>query len=300
MPDLYRTMLFIPGNDPAKLRDAGIYGSDCVIFDLEDAVAVTEKDAARILVRNALLEFDYPCKVGVRINHISTIFGFDDLVMVLEGQPDFIRLPKTETAQDICEIDKIITEAEKKYGFPINSIKIMASIETAKGVLNAPAIAAASPRMLAIALGPEDFTVDMQAVRSRSGEEIYVAKSLILLAARAAGIHATDTIFADFKDEEGLLADTTKGKQLGFDGKSVIHPCQIPIVHKAYQPTAVEIENSVMIVAAARQALENNLGVTAVNGKMIDGPIIVRAQRILDYAKAYGLEEGLNNEKCSQ
>jgi citrate lyase subunit beta/citryl-CoA lyase len=283
---LRRAMMFMPGNNPAMLQNAGLYGADTVIFDLEDAVAVSEKDAARHLVHNAIRYLKFPCEVAVRINHIQTPYGAEDLNVVLAAKPDLIRLPKAETAEDIRIIDEIITKAEQDYGFVAGSISMMAAIETAKGLMNAYEIATASPRMVALAIGGEDFVADLKTTRSKDGRELFAARSQLLLAARAAGIQAIDTVFADINDEETFIAETRMIKELGFDGKSVINPRQIRLVHQIFTPTEQEIARAERILAAYKEAVERNSGVIALDGKMIDTPIVVRAERVLAYAAA--------------
>lgn len=283
---LRRAMMFMPGNNPAMLQNAGIYGADTVIFDVEDAVAVSEKDAARQLVHNAIKRLQYPCEVAVRINHIQTPFGLDDLEVILPAKPDLIRLPKAETGQDIKIIDEIIGEAEAKYGFAAGSIGMMAAIETAKGLMHAYEIATASPRMVALAIGGEDFVADLKTSRSREGWELFVARSQLLLAARAAGIQAIDSVFANANDDEGFLAETRLIKQLGFDGKSVINPRQVRMAQEVFTPSEKEIKNAERVLAAYKEALERKSGVVALDGKMIDTPIVTRAERVLAYAAA--------------
>lgn len=283
---LRRAMMFMPGNNPAMLQNAGIYGADTVIFDVEDAVAVSEKDAARQLVHNAIKRLQYPCEVAVRINHIQTPFGLDDLKVILPAKPDLIRLPKAETGQDIKIIDEIIGEAEAKYGFAAGSIGMMAAIETAKGLMYAYEIATASPRMVALAIGGEDFVADLKTSRSREGWELFVARSQLLLAARAAGIQAIDSVFANANDDEGFLAETRLIKELGFDGKSVINPRQVRMAQEVFTPSEKEIKNAERVLAAYKEALERKSGVVALDGKMIDTPIVTRAERVLAYAAA--------------
>lgn len=287
---LRRTMMFVPGNNPGMLQNAGLYGADTVIFDLEDAVAITEKDAARSLVVNALKYIKYPCETAIRINHLSTPFGYDDLAAILAVKPGIIRLPKAESASEMHEIDEIITKAEQKYSFPNGSIKMMAAIETAKGILNAPAIAAASPRMTAIAIGGEDFVADLKTTRTKDGKELYAARSQIVFAARAAGIHAIDSVFADVNDEATFMAETLIIKELGFDGKSVVGPRQVKLVHRIFAPSRNEIEYAERVIAAYQEALARKSGVISLNGKMIDGPIVARAERVLSYAAAVGIQ----------
>ncbi len=283
---LRRAMMFMPGNNPAMLQNAGIYGADTVIFDLEDAVAISEKDAARHLVHNAIKTIKYPCEVAIRINHIQTPYGYDDLKVVLAAKPDLIRLPKAELPSDIEEVDAIITEAELQHGFTPGSINMMAAIETAKGLRNAYEIATASPRMVALAIGGEDFIADLKTTRSKDGKELFVARSQLLLAARAAGIDAIDTVFSDINDEETFIAEVNMIKQLGFDGKSVINPRQVRIVHQIFTPNEKEIAHAERVITAYKAALERNSGVINLDGKMIDTPMVLRAERVLAYANS--------------
>lgn len=285
---LRRAMMFAPGNNPAMLQNAGIYGADSVIFDLEDAVAIPEKDSARNLVHNAIKYLKYPCEVGVRINHISTPWGYDDLECVLEAKPDFIRLPKSDTAEDIKEIDEIITKAEKKYGFEEGSILMMAAIESPKGLRNAYEIACASPRMLGIAIGGEDFATSLKTSKTREGRESFAAKSMLVYAAREAGIQVIDSVFSDINDNEGFTAEATLAKELGFDGKSCVNPRQIDMIYKVFTPSAKEIDYARRVLAAYQDALAKKSGVISLNGKMIDAPMITRAERTLAYASAVG------------
>ena len=283
---LRRAMMFMPGNNPAMLQNAGIYGADTVIFDLEDAVSISEKDAARQLVHNAIKRLKYPCEVAVRINHIQTPFGLNDLKAILPAKPDLIRLPKAESADDIRIIDQIITEAEAINGFASGSIQMMAAIETAKGLMHAYEIAIASPRMVALAIGGEDFIADLKTTRSKGGQELFVARSQLLLAARAAGLQAIDSVFTDANDEETFVTETQMIKGLGFDGKSVINPRQVRLVKEIFTPTEKEIKQAERVLAAYKEALGRNSGVIALDGKMIDTPIVNRAERVLAYAAA--------------
>ena len=189
---LRRAMMFMPGNNPAMLQNAGIYGADSVIFDLEDAVSIHEKDSARQLVLQALTHFTYSCEIAIRINHIQTPYGFRDLETVLPGKPDLIRLPKAESAEEIQTVAEVIARIERECGFPDGTIKMGAAIETAKGLRQAYAIASASPRMEFLAIGGEDFIADLKTTRSKDGRELFVARSQLVLAAREAGIQAIE------------------------------------------------------------------------------------------------------------
>ena len=282
-------MMFAPGNNPSLLQNAGLYGADSLIFDLEDAVSVYEKDTARFLVRNVIRTIKYPCEVGVRINHLSTPWGYDDLEVVLAAKPNFIRLPKCEDAEEMKKIDDIVTKAEKRHGFPAGSIQLMAAIESPRGLRNAFAIATSTPRMMALAIGGEDFATSLKTTKTKDGTELLVAKSLLVFAAREAGISPIDSVFSDINDDEHLIQETELAKQLGFDGKSCVHPRQIELVHRVFTPTPKEIERAKRVIKAYREAMARNLGVVSVDGKMIDAPMITRANRVLAYAAASGL-----------
>ncbi len=287
MQKLRRTMLFVPGNNPGMMQDAHIYGSDSIMFDLEDSVSLKEKDAARILVYNALKTIDYNRKeLVVRVNPLSTPYGLSDIEAMVHAGVHVIRLPKTETAKDIIDVENEISRVEKSMGIEVGTTKMMAAIEGAMGVINAYAIAVSSKRLVAMALGAEDFVADLKTTRSKDGIELLFARSQIILAARAAGIDAIDTVFSDVNDADGLMEETRLIKQLGFDGKSVINPRQIALIHKVFTPTEAEVTKARRIIYALKQAEEKGSGVIALDGKMIDRPIVIRAQRIIDLSIA--------------
>jgi citrate lyase subunit beta/citryl-CoA lyase len=287
MKQLRRTMLFVPGNNPGMLRDAHIYGSDCIMFDLEDSVSVREKDAARFLVYNALTRLSYGNKeLVVRINGLDSKLGIDDLEAIVRAQPNVIRLPKTETPEDVVVCEREIERIEKEAGIPVGKTRMMAAIESAKGVLNAKEIALSSKRLIGIALGAEDYVTDLKTFRSPDGVELLFARSMIVNAARAAGIDALDTVYSDINNEEGLIRETTLIRQLGFDGKSVINPRQIGPVHKVFTPTQKDIQKALAIMGAIREANSKGSGVIALNGKMIDKPVVERAQYVIELARA--------------
>ncbi|QTL97769.1 citrate (pro-3S)-lyase subunit beta [Iocasia frigidifontis] len=287
MHSLRRTMLYVPGNNPGMILNVHIYGADSIMFDLEDSVSLNEKDSARFLVYNALKTFDYRnTETVVRVNGLNTPFGKEDLEAIVRAKPDIIRLPKTEKAEDVQEVDYLVTEIENKIGLESGSIKLMAAIESALGVINASQIATASARLLGIALGAEDFVTDLKTTRSMDGIELLTARSQILFAARAAGINALDTVFSDVNDEEGLINEVKLIKQLGFDGKSIINPRQIEPVHKIFTPTTEEIEKATRVLGAIKEAEEKGSGVISLDGKMVDKPIVDRARRTIDLANA--------------
>ncbi|EOH99509.1 citrate (Pro-3S)-lyase, beta subunit [Enterococcus haemoperoxidus ATCC BAA-382] len=286
MERLRRTMMFVPGANASMLRDATLYGADSLMFDLEDAVSLKEKDSARLLVYNALRTFDYSTvETVVRINGLDTVGRQDVEAMVLAGV-DVIRLPKTETAQDIVDVAAVITEMETKYGVSVGTTKMMAAIESAEGVLNAREIAQASDRLIGIALGAEDYVTNMKTHRYPDGQELFFARSFILHSARSAGIAAIDTVYSDVDNTEGFLAEVELIKQLGFDGKSVINPRQIPLVNSVYEPTEKEIQNAKEVIWGIREAEAKGSGVISVNGKMVDKPIVERAERVIALAIA--------------
>ena len=286
MERLRRTMMFVPGANPAMLRDAPLYGADSFMFDLEDAVSLKEKDSARLLVHNALKTVDFSAtETVVRINALED-GGDQDIEAVVTAGVNVVRLPKTERAEDIVEVAKVITDVEERYGIEVGRTKMMAAIESAEGVMNAREIATASDRLIGIALGAEDYVTNMKTRRYPNGQELFFARNMILHAARIAGIAAIDTVYSDVENTEGFQAEVTLIKQLGFDGKSVINPRQIPLVNAIYAPTEKEIQNAKEVIWGIREAEAKGSGVISVNGKMVDKPIVERAERVIALAKA--------------
>ena len=289
MDRLRRTMMFVPGANPAMLRDAPLYQADSIMFDLEDAVSLNEKDTARMLVHNALKTIDYgDIETVVRINALED-GGDQDVEAVVLGGVNVIRLPKTEDAQDIIDVEKVIERVEKENGIEVGTTRMMAAIESATGVLNAREIAHSSDRLIGIAIGAEDYVTNLMTKRSPEGTELFFARSMILHAARDAGIAAIDTVYSDVENEEGLRAEVRHTKQLGFDGKSVINPRQIPVVNEIYAPTEQEIQSAIDVIHGIREAEARGSGVISVNGQMVDKPIVERAERTIALAKSAGL-----------
>ncbi len=287
---LRRTMMFIPGNNPGMMRDAHIYGSDSLMFDLEDSVSLAEKDAARMLVYNALKTIDYGnTEIVVRINPTDTAYGRDDIEAMVCAGAHVLRMPKTESPQDVIECERVIEEMEIKHGIPVGTTLMMAAIEGAMGVINAYQIATASDRLIGIALGAEDFCANMKCQRTQSGAELQLARQTIVLAARAAGIDALDTVYSDVNNEQQLIYEAQLVKDLGFDGKSVINPRQIAPVHGVFAPTMKDIEKAKRIVAAIKEAEAKGSGVISVGGKMVDRPVVIRAQRVIELAIVSGI-----------
>jgi citrate lyase subunit beta/citryl-CoA lyase len=288
-------MLFVPGNNPGMIRDAHIYGSDSIMFDLEDSVAITEKDTARFLVYKALTTLNYGKKeLVVRINDLSSGIGIMDLEAIVRARPDVIRLPKTETAQDVIDCEREIERIEREAGIPVGSTGMMAAIESAIGVLNAKEIAFSSKRLIGIALGAEDYVTDLKTTRSPEGVELMFARGMIVNAAKAAGIMALDTVYSDVNNEEGFLAEATLIRKMGFDGKSIINPRQVAPLHAVFTPSERDLKKAMAIMDAIAEANARGSGVASLNGKMIDKPVVARAQYLLELyerSKAMPVEE---------
>jgi len=285
-------MLFVPGANAAMISNTFIYKPDSIMFDLEDSVALAEKDTARMLVAHALQHPLYrELETVVRVNPLASEFGLLDLNAVVRAGTDIVRLPKTDSAQDIVDMDKAITEIEKACGRAVGSTQLLAAIESAQGILAVNDIAKASPRLMGIALGAEDYVRNMKTERSPEGIELLFARSSILHAARANGLMAFDTVYSDARNEEGFLREASLIKQLGFDGKSLINPNQIVLIHNLFAPTQKEVDHAERVIAAAEEAERNGSGVVSLNGKMVDTPIIERAKLVLQRAAASGIRE---------
>ena len=285
-----RSMLFLPGNTPNMLINGNCLGSDAIIFDLEDAVSPAEKDAARILVRNTLRYMDLRgCETIVRINSIDTPYWQKDLDTVLPQQPNLILLPKTNSAADVLAADAYMTALEEKLGLVNNTVGLMPLIETALGVENAFAIATASKRVQALFLGAEDLTADLQCKRTKESREIEYARTRLVVAARAAGVAVYDTPFTDVNDDEGIWVDARVAKALGFNGKASISPRHVDVINQVFSPTQKEIDYAYEVMDAIALAKEQGRGVIALHGKMIDAPIVARAQQTIAAAEALGL-----------
>jgi len=286
MKPLRRTMLFVPANNPNMMVNATVFQPDCIIFDLEDAIALREKDSARDLLVEALKTVDYQgIEILARVNPLYTPFGETDVRELVKAGLRNIRLPMTEAKEDIEKLDALLAELEEEHHIESGSVKILGAIETAKGVINSPEIATASERMTGISFGAEDFTRTIGAERSKGGEELFVARSQIVLSAAAAGIDAIDTVFADVEDMEGFRKEVESAKGLGFAGKSVIHPSQIPVVHDVFTPTDEEVEKALRVMQAIDNAEKRGLGVISLDGKMVDAPVVARAAKVVRLAR---------------
>lgn len=285
-----RSMLFLPGNNPNMLINGNCLGADAVIFDLEDAVSPDEKDAARILVRNTMRYMDFRgCEIIVRINSIDTPYWRKDIDAILPYKPGLILLPKTGSAADVLAADQYIIQMEEKLGMEAGTVGLMPLIETAMGVENAFAIASATHRVKALFLGAEDLTADLQCKRTKEGREIEYARTRLVMAARAAGVDVYDTPFTDVNDDEGIEIDANLAKSLGFSGKASISPRHVDVINRVFSPTIAEIDYAYEVMEAIELAKKQGKGAIALRGKMIDAPIVTRAQRTIAMAQALGL-----------
>ena len=295
---LRRSLLYVPGNMPSMLQNIPLFQCDAIQIDLEDAVPYSEKDAARILVRRFLETYKNRNKeILVRINGLDTKWAIDDLKAVLPAVPDGIRLPKADSPEIVERLDTILTEFEEELGLPLGHFKILPSIETAEGVINAVATARSSPRLIGLAFGAEDYTATMEINRTKEGEELFNARMNVLWGAKSAGIQAIDSIFADVNDMEALRRETELVKRLGFTGKCMVNPRQIDVIHEVFAPKQEEVDYALEVMDAIKRAREMGTGVISLKGKMIDRPIVVRAARVINTARAHGMVDVVINEE---
>ena len=284
---LRRSRLYLPGDEPRHFVNARLHAPDAVILDLEDAVAPAEKDAARLLVRNALRAVDFrPCERMVRINPGD--LGLADVDAVVPENVHALLIPKAESAEQVRAVDARADAARRAAGLRVPCF-LVPIIETALGCFNALAIASASPNVVALTIGLEDYTADLGVERTAEGRESLWARQTVVNAARAAGVSPSDSVFSDVADLEGLRAAVLEAKALGFEGKGCIHPRQVPVVHAAFAPTPDEIARAQRIVLAFEDATRRGLGVVAVGSKMVDPPVVKRALRTLRTAEELAL-----------
>jgi citrate lyase subunit beta/citryl-CoA lyase len=296
---LRRSRLYLPGNEPKFFVNAGLHSPDGIILDLEDSVAPSEKDAAQLIVRNALRSVDfYGAERMVRINQLPK--GLDDLKFIVPHNVNVILIPKCESADQVKEVEKEVERLKK-----LNKVKstdggeifFMPIIESALGVIKAYEIASASKNNCALAIGLEDYTADIGTQRTNEGKESLLARQMIVNAAKASGIQAIDSVFSDVSDMEALRQSIIEAKSLGFEGKGCIHPRQIPVVHEAFAPTPEEIEKAKKIVDAFNEAEKKGLGVVSLGSKMIDPPVVKRAIKTIELAKLSGHAELVSASK---
>lgn len=287
---LRRTMMFLNAQKPGLIKDPYIYKPDSIMLDLEDAVAEKEKDAARFSLYHALREINYRgIECIVRINGLDSGLWKEDIRCAVAGGADGIRIPKTETAKDVKQVEKAVEEAEIEFEVEPGKVLVMAALESAKGVLNALDICNASERLFGIALSGGDYTKDLQTRITGTGVELMGARQHMIIAARAAGVQCFDTVYTDLDDMEGFKKDVETIHLMGFDGKSVINPRQIAPVHEIYTPTQKEIVFSQKVVKEIEEKKKLGIGVFTVDGKMIDIAFYDGAKRTIELAKASGV-----------
>jgi citrate lyase subunit beta / citryl-CoA lyase len=284
---LRRSRLYLPGNEPKFFINSGLHKPDGIILDLEDSVALSEKDSALLLVRNALRTVDfYGAERMVRINQLPR--GLNDLKFIIPHNVHVILIPKCESAKHIADVEEEIDKIKREHNIK-NEIYLMPILESAMGIIKAFGIASASKNICALAIGLEDYTADLGTQRTPEGKESFFARSMLVNAAKAAGVQAIDTVFSDVADIEGLKQSVLEAKSLGFEGKGCIHPRQIKVIHDAFLPTMEEIDKAQKIVEAFENAEKKGLGVVSLGTKMIDPPIVKRAQKVIELAKSNDL-----------
>lgn len=290
---LRRTMMFMNAQKPGLIKDAYIWGSDSIIMDLEDAVAENQKDAARFSLYHALKNIDYgETEIIVRINGLDTPHWQEDIRCVVAAGADGIRIAKCESADDVRIVEKHVLEAERQFGVEEGRTLLMAALESPRGILNAYEIVTASPRMFGCAISGGDFRKSMHVQIHEDGIEMLVARGQMLLAARAAGVQCFDTMYPNIDDMEGFKSEVLQNRKMGFDGKSVVNPRQIKLVHDTFAPTQKEIAYAEKLVHSFNEQAESGIGVYTVDGKMVDIPFFEDAKRVIALAKACGVYKG--------
>lgn len=277
-----RSLLFVPGSVPAKIRKAASLPADSLILDLEDSVAESEKASAREEVRKAVSENSFPSQIlFVRINGYRTAHWRDDVAAVTHKNLRGIKVPKCESSAELIAIGNLLAERERAAGLREGSIKLLVSLESPTSILNAARLAEASPRVMALVFCAEDYALEMGIERTAEGSELFVARSWTALCARAHGCLAIDAIYSDYQDEDGLTRDTEAGRRLGFTGKLAIHPRQIEPIHRAFAPSERELAEARRIAASFEEARSKGQSVASLDGKMIDKPIAERARLLI-------------------
>ena len=290
---LKRTSLYASGANPVNMIQAAFYNEDCLVYDLEDSVPTSEKDAARLLVYNTV-RYHRPADkyVIIRVNGIYSEYIDEDLEAAVRARPDAIRIPKVEYREEAVRICQRITEIETAAGIEVGTIEVWCNIESYLGLINAYEIATADPRIVALALGAEDYTASMKSQRTKAGMEIFYARNALLTACRHAGVEAIDAVFSDINDLEGLKEDTALTRTLGFDGKTCVHPRQIDVVNSFFTPSKKEIKYALRVLQAVEEGKQQKKGAVTLDGSMIDKPMELRARTTLAQAEAAGIQIG--------
>ncbi len=286
-------MMFLNCQKPSLIKDPYVYKPDSIMLDLEDAVAEREKDAARYSLYHALQEIDYRgVERVVRINGLDTGLWREDVRCAVAGGCDSIRIPKTETADDVRTVEYAIAEAEREFSRPEGSVLIMAALESARGVINAMSICDSSERLFGIALSGGDYSKDLQVPISGTGVEFMGARQHMVIAARAAKVQCFDTVWTNLDDIEGFRKEVEVIHAMGFDGKSIVNPRQIPVVHEIYTPTEKSVVFAEKVIKEIESKRAQGIGVFTVDGKMIDIAFYDGAKRTIALAKASGVYKG--------
>lgn len=280
--ELFRSLIFVPGNRRDMLEKAISFPADIVVPDMEDSVPLSEKGAARDTIGDMLpVLAEAGRRVMVRVNALSTGLLEEDMRAAITPHTYAINVGKIETAWDVHEVDAIMAAMEARVGVARGSVRMVPYVETALGLVHTYAVCSASPRIVAAAFGAEDFTVDMGTQRTDEGSEVLMPRALVAIAARAADIAALDVVYANFRDEEGLRRDTLVGKSLGYKGKFAIHPAQLGPINEILSPLPEEVEYARRVVEAFEEAEAQGRGATSLDGKMVDVPIVKRARNLL-------------------
>lgn len=284
-----RALLYMPGNDRKKIEKATTLGVDCICMDLEDGTALNKKAEARAVIAKAMQELDFgQAERCIRINSIGSGFEEDDLAAALRARPDAIVVPKVESGEQVEWVSGQVESYELSHSLPLGGIGLLVGVETARGVLALPNIAGADKRLEAIIFGAEDFAASVGATRSRGGLEVLYARSAVVTACAANGLQAIDMVFIDFKDAVNLRIEAAQGAAMGFSGKQIIHPAQVEPVQTAFTPDDQTIAYARRLLAAFEEHQAMGAGAFALDGKMIDMPLVRNAQTVLDRARAAG------------
>ncbi len=283
-----RSLLYVPGDDRHKIEKALTFGADCICLDLEDGVAQTRKEAARFSVAAALRELDFGASEKLaRINPAGSGLEEADLAAVLPARPDGLVLPKAESLEQVTWLSEKVEAAELAHGWPLGSIRLIVDVETAKGIINLKEIAS-HPRLDALIFGAEDYAVSIGAARTPEGWEVFTARSLVVMHAKANGLQAIDMVTVDYRDIERVRREALFGAQMGYTGKQVIHPAQVGPVQEAFTPDEAAVRSAQKLVEAFESHQREGRGAFGLEGKMIDMPLVKAAQNVLERARAAG------------
>jgi citrate lyase beta subunit len=288
-----RSLLFVPGDSRRKISKIIDLSADAIILDLEDAVALSEKESARHLVCHTLVTTDFGGRERlVRVNSPATSFFGADLTAVASARPDGLVIPKAESAAELVRIDEALTDIELAHDWPAGAIRLLALIETALGIMNLKEIAQSTSRLDALLFGAEDLAADMGAVRTQPGWEVFYGRSAVATAAAAYGLQAIDCVYAQVHNVEGLEEDAAFGRNMGYSGKMAVHPGQVAAIDGVFSPSPAAIAAAQLLLQKAAENQDHGAGVFVVDGRMVDAPLILAAERLLERARLCGLVDG--------